>query len=332
VVEVTFNIGQGYGVDQLQRCACFDLSPRNRDYQQSAENRQNVSHCPYLQRSSFDTAELAMKTIRFINRCTRSHIWLYDEEQSSLHNAQISGAPQLRVTLKLIFLTYYPLVLAAQTGAVMPLASEPHHHLLLHNEYANVYQVQVGPHDSVLLHRHDFDAISVMLNDSQVTVYTPGKPGARRKLIAGQIRLQPRGYVHSTTIDGDATYRNVTIELLLPQEGEHNLCFEVIPDKPLHCSAAEAANSQTGDQLQLESDESSVNLMRVLPQQNVTIGHPQYPELVVALDANLATEGGAKRSLNSGDFVWLEAGKAPQFLKNNGDKESHVVVFTFRPH
>jgi hypothetical protein len=243
----------------------------------------------------------------------------------------------LRATLRLIFQACYPLLFAsAQTGAVMPLASEPHHHLLLTNEYANVYQVQVGPHDSVLLHRHDFDAISVMLNDSQVAVYTPGKPEAHRKLIAGQIRLQPRGYVHSTTVDGDTTYRNVTVELLLPQEGGHNLCFGVIPDKPLNCPAAEAANGQTsGDQLQFESDESSVHLMRVRPRQNVTIGHPKYPELVVALDADLAIEddrGGPKRSLDSGNFVWLEGGKAPELLKNDGDKESHIVVFTFRPH
>jgi hypothetical protein len=241
----------------------------------------------------------------------------------------------LKSPLRSIFLTCYPLMFAAQTGAVMPLASEPHHHLSLHNEYVNIYQVQVGPHDSVLLHRHDFDAISVMLNDSQVTVYTPGKPEAHRKLVAGQIRLQPRGYVHSTTIDGDTTYRNVTVELLLPQEGEHNLCAGVIPDKPLNCHAAEATNSQTNsDQLQFESDESSANLIRLLSHQNVTIGHPNYPELVLALDTDLTIEGerGSRgSSLHSGDFVWLEAGKAPELLKNNGDKESHIVVFTFRP-
>jgi len=28
------------------------------------------------------------------------------------------------------------------------------------------------------------------------------------------MRLQSRGYVHSTSIEGDATYRNVTVELL----------------------------------------------------------------------------------------------------------------------
>jgi len=32
------------------------------------------------------------------------------------------------------------------------------------------------------------------------------------------MRLQSRGYVHSTSIEGDATYRNVTVELLFPQK------------------------------------------------------------------------------------------------------------------
>ncbi len=239
----------------------------------------------------------------------------------------------MRATLTSIFLTCYALALAAQTANVMPLASEPHHHLSFHNEYVNLYQVQVPAHDSVLLHRHDFDAISLMLSDSQVTVQTPGKPDVHRKLAAGQIRLQPRGYVHSTTIDGDTTYRNVTVELLLPQQGEHNLCFPVIPDKPLNCPTTQATDSQADrDLLQFESNESSVNLIHVLRHQSVTVGHPKYPKLVVALDSDLVTEGSTKKSLNPGDFVWVESGKALEVVKNNGDKESHIVVFTFRPH
>jgi hypothetical protein len=139
--------------------------------------------------------------------------------------------------------------------------------------------------------------------------------------------------VHSTTIDGDTTYRNVTVELLLPQDGEHNLCSPVIPDKPLNCPAAEATGSQTNaDQVQFESNESSVNLIRVLPHQNVTVGHPENPKLVVALDSDLVTEGSTKKPLNPGDFVWVPSGNAVELLKNNGDKESHVVVFTFRPN
>jgi hypothetical protein len=61
-------------------------------------------------------------------------------------------------------------------------------------------------------------------------------------------------------------YRNITVELLLPQEGEHDLCFGVIPDKPLNCPAAEAANRETsGDQHQFESAASSVHLGAYFP-------------------------------------------------------------------
>jgi hypothetical protein len=241
----------------------------------------------------------------------------------------------LRATLTLIFQMFYSLVFGAQTVNVLPLASEPHHHLSLHNEYVNVYRVQVAPHDSVLLHRHDFDAISVMLDDAQVAVYAPGKQEVHRKLMAGQIRLQPRTYVHSTTVEGDATYRNVTVELLLPQEGAHNLCSGVIPDQPLNCPAAGTTGSQpNSDQPQFESDETSVNIIRVAAHQKVLIGHPKYPELAVAIGADLATEGDKQKPskpLSSGDFVWMEGSHVPASISNSGDKESNMVVFTFRP-
>jgi len=240
----------------------------------------------------------------------------------------------LKATLTLIL--SYSLTFAAQTVTVMPLASEPHHRLSLHNEYVNVYQVQVAPHDSVLLHRHDFDAISVMLSDAQVTVNTPGRPGVHRRLTAGQIRLQSRGYVHATNVDGDTTYRNVTVELLLPQEREHNLCSEVIPDKPLNCPAEQATGPQTSnDQFQFESDQTSVNLIPVLPHQTIAIGHPTYPELVVALDPDLTTGAETehlRKSFDSGEFLWVGGEKAPLLVKNNGNKKSQIVVFTFRPH
>ncbi len=105
----------------------------------------------------------------------------------------------------------------SQSPAVIPLSSEPHHHLALHNEYVNLYQVEVAPHDTVILHRHDFDAISAMLSDSEVTLRAPGKPDVHQTLSDRQIRLQPRSYVHSTTVEGSTTYHNVTVELLLLQ-------------------------------------------------------------------------------------------------------------------
>lgn len=225
--------------------------------------------------------------------------------------------------------------IAAEAPTVIPLPSEPHHHLALHNEYVNVYQVEVAPHDSVLLHRHDFDAISVMISSAQVTVITPGKPDEHRKLVDGQVRLQARGYVHSTSIDGENTYRNVTVELLQPQQGAHNLCSAVMASGPLNCHATQASppNETHISQPQFETNQTLVTLIRVLPHRTVAIGNAHHSELVVALDSDLITneEGkGAGESLQSGDFAWLGPEKAGQVFQNSGDKEARIVLFTLK--
>ncbi|MFI5059164.1 MAG: hypothetical protein ACHQLQ_13360 [Candidatus Acidiferrales bacterium] len=222
----------------------------------------------------------------------------------------------------------------AQEPAVIPLASEPHHHLALHNAYVNVYQVEVAPHDSVLLHRHDADAISIMLSDSAVTVRVPGKPDVHQKLVDGQLRLQARGYVHSTSIDGDTTYRNVTVELLLPQQGARNLCATVIAALTLNCPTAQApAPAATHiDQAQFETSQSYITLIRVLPHQSVALGDPGRPELIVALDAVAAVSGkGPENSLRRGDFVWLEAANPSHVFKNDGDKAARLISFALKP-
>src|ERR1700731_1339320 len=182
---------------------------------------------------------------------------------------------------------------AAEAPTVIPLASEPHHHLALHNEYVNVYRVEVAPHDSVLLHRHDFDAISVMMSAAEVTVITPGNPDEHRKLVDGQVRLQTRGYIHSTTIDGENTYRHVTVGLLQPQQGAHNLCPPVMASQPLNCPAQAPPDKMHITEPQYETDQTLGTLIRVLPHQQVAVGDPQHLELVVVLDADvLASEDG----------------------------------------
>jgi hypothetical protein len=244
----------------------------------------------------------------------------------------------LRATVGLLLLMCcLTSAVAAEAPAVIPLASEPHHHLALHNEYVNVYRVEVAPHESVLLHRHDFDAISVMISSAEVTVLTPGKPDEHRKLVDGQVRLQARGYVHSTSIDGENTYRNVTVELLQPQQAGRNLCSAVMANQPLNCPATPASMPNETpisiSQPQYETDETLVTLIRVLPHQSIVIGNPQQSELVVVLDSDVtATEEGkgAGKSLQSGDFVWLGQDKASKVFKNSGEKEARIILFTLK--
>jgi hypothetical protein len=217
-----------------------------------------------------------------------------------------------------------------QEPSVIPLSSEPHHHLALHNEYINVYQVEVAPHDSVRLHRHDADAISLMLSDAMVTVQSPGKPEVHSKLENGQIRLQRNGYVHSTMIDSDTPYRNVTVELLLPQTGAHNICAQVIPSQLLSCPVSDPAPG--GDQKQFETDQTLLALLHISPHGSAELTLRDHPMLIVALDPVMAT--GASRNgpkaLPSGSFLWIEKVGPGGTFKNEGEKEARVILFVLK--
>jgi len=70
---------------------------------------------------------------------------------------------------------------------------------------------------SVQLHRHEFDAISIMMSNRKSLSAHGHRTYART--LRGSNALQSRGYVHSTSIEGDATYRNVTVELLSLSKG-----------------------------------------------------------------------------------------------------------------
>jgi hypothetical protein len=239
-------------------------------------------------------------------------------------------------TESLLIMCCFPLAIFAQIPTVIPLASEPHHHLALHNEYVNLYTVEVAPHDSVQLHRHEFDAISIMMSNSEVLVRAPGKPDARQKLSEGQVRLQSSGYVHSTSIQGDTIYRNVTVELLSRQQGGRNLCAKVMATQGLNCPSEQASppSSTHTEQPQYQTDQTTVTLIGVLPRQKVSLGNIGGSELIVSLDdAFVATAGEAApaKPMHPGDFKWIAIGQAASVFRNNSDKEARLISFRLKP-
>jgi quercetin dioxygenase-like cupin family protein len=221
---------------------------------------------------------------------------------------------------------------SGQEPEALPLDAEPHHHLALKNEYVKVYQVEVAPHDAVKLHRHDTDAISLSLSDSLVTIHFPGKTDVQQKIANGQIRLQARGYVHSTAVDGDTPFRNDTVELLMPQTEKRNRCAQVMANQPLHCAGLGAQNGANFGEPQFETDQTYVGLVRVAPHERAVIGEPGRATLIVALDggATHAGENGATGSLRAGDLVWLDRGTAGVVFRNDSGTEVRFIAFTFK--
>src|SRR5580704_4637523 len=51
----------------------------------------------------------------------------------------------------------------------VPISEEHHHHLVLANSFMQAYEVEVPPHDSTLLHRHDQDYVYIVFGDADIT-------------------------------------------------------------------------------------------------------------------------------------------------------------------
>ena len=212
---------------------------------------------------------------------------------------------------------------------------EPHHHLALHNDYINVFNVHVDVGDAIAMHRHDDDTIAIAIGDQTVTVGVPGKPDVHQKNADGQVRMQRASYVHSTRVDGASPYHTVAVELLHPQDNPRNLCAQVIAGLPLNCpedSAGTKTDKEVG-QPQFESDQTHVQIVRVLAHRRIEIGHSPRYELIVAIDhGSLSPVPGQRldQDLQPGDFVWFDKDGPSRTFKNNGDQEARYVEISFK--
>jgi quercetin dioxygenase-like cupin family protein len=220
--------------------------------------------------------------------------------------------------------------------SIITMNKEPHHHPEMHNEYVNVLTAKVAPGDSVLLHRHDRDAVAIAIGNQQVTFSAPGKPDVPQTNLDGQVRIQPSGYIHSTHVDGPDAYFTVVVELLHEQTGKRNLCAAVIVGQPLNCPEASSSPYSPNEiiQPQFASDQMRIELVRILPHQSVEIGHWTVFQFIVVLDPasiSPASGEGPDQMLRPGDFVWFDMAKASRKFKNTGDSEVRFVELQFNP-
>jgi hypothetical protein len=105
--------------------------------------------------------------------------------------------------------------LAAQTVTGVEITSEPSYQKgLFDYGCVQVYNVEVSPHASTLLHRHRHDYVSVTLGDALVLDKVQGQTPANLNLKNGDTRFTAGNFAHVIKNLSDQPYRNVTIELL----------------------------------------------------------------------------------------------------------------------
>src|SRR6202007_884801 len=132
-------------------------------------------------------------------------------------------------TLSFAALLLLTLSLNAQAPVAVPIPKEPHHHLVLENDYVRVFRVSVPAHEATLLHQHDVPYVYVWLGPADVINAVQGKPEAHLVMADGQVGYSPGHFAHIARNESDSAFNNVTIELLHPQAGVHNLCEKIVP-------------------------------------------------------------------------------------------------------
>ncbi len=223
--------------------------------------------------------------------------------------------------MKLRVLLFLPVLASflaqAQTAApAVALTSEPSHHLALENEFLRAFKVEVAPHASTLLHRHERDYVFVTLGDTEVENSVEGKAPVQLKLADGEARFVPGNFAHVARNLTDHHFRNVTIELLPGTR-------PALPDAP----------STPMQKVLFLQDGVRVSDIRLAPGATLPRHEHKGPHLIVAVsDLNLRSDvegqGPMPGALKSGDIKWLPGGYT-HTLTNTGAQEAHLITLEF---
>jgi hypothetical protein len=223
----------------------------------------------------------------------------------------------------------------APAQIAVPIKDEPHHRLVLQNDFVHVYNVAVQPLDATLLHRHDLPYLYVSLGPADIVNAVQGQPEVHMTLQDGETHYSPGGFAHIARTDSGLLFRNITIELAKPQGTTRNICKEVIHGPLGECPQQAAAggknpSANADDQVPyFETEELRVDLVKVWGGRDYVEEKPKFNGLLVALmDANLdANLGGQHISfLHGGDILWMAADTHRKVVDFLGTKSSFLLV------
>ena len=117
----------------------------------------------------------------------------------------------------------------------VPISEEPHHRLVMQNDFVHVYNVMVPALDFTLLHQHDLPYLYVVFGPADIINAIVGKPELHQVMQDGETHYSPGHFAHIVRTDSGVQFHNITIELARPQGTAKNLCSAVLPGAPLNC-------------------------------------------------------------------------------------------------
>jgi hypothetical protein len=210
---------------------------------------------------------------------------------------------------------------------------EGHHHLVFQNSYVHVFFVEIPAHESTLVHHHDLPYVSVPPGGSDAAPPPAGGPGVPSAPSFARVGYAAGNFSHAVTNSGDATLRNVAVELVRPQGTVRNLCSAVLRDQPREtCDVPELSQANPSRHSALfETDEILVESWEISPgTTTLRLDHGMDMLIAGLTDVRITGDSGID-SANAvrGGELWVPAGSKPIF-KATLDRAGHFITITFK--
>jgi hypothetical protein len=245
--------------------------------------------------------------------------------------------------LFLVLALLFAAALPAQAPVAVPIPKEPHHHLVLENDYVRVFRVSLPAHDATLLHQHDVPYLYVSLGPADVINAVQGRPEARIVMADGQVGYSRGHFAHIARTDAGLAFDNVTIELFKPQGAPRNLCEKVVDGPVLKCPT-ENKNWPADSPLRrlsklglipwrvFETDEIEVSSYS--PSVAGTYNQDSHSSRLLVAEigprVHVEVEEEAEHSLQSGESIWIETGKDWRIVVPKENKPTRFLMIRFK--
>jgi quercetin dioxygenase-like cupin family protein len=214
---------------------------------------------------------------------------------------------------------------AADNNTAVPISQEPHHHLVLENEYTRVYDVTVPAHQSTLMHGHDNDYLAVILEPAEIQNAVVGRPVTTGHAGKGEVRFAVAPLTHRLINSGDTPFRNITIEILKKKSGTPKV---TTPERGL-----DVGHGGLSDTV-VDNSEVRVQEVQIAASGMLHKHTHKFPFLVIALsdfDLHKMPQGkpAAMVHQKAGEVKWIGAGATHEMM-NVGKQQAHFIEVEFK--
>jgi len=209
----------------------------------------------------------------------------------------------------------------------VPIAQEPHHHLVFQNSFVNVYEIEVAPGDATLMHQHYYDNLFVVFGDADLTNAVAGQKPTKLSLSDLGIHFAREPYAHIIANKDKLPFRNITVELLQTQGELKNFSSSI--NEALDTAPPDGWGIRQGRVL--ETDQVQVVAVAVPSSTAWSPPHDGHDRLVVMLDKINDASGPTEKNspFPAGMLAWFPA-DTDLSIPNESDQQMKLMILEFK--